>query len=68
MVRYEKESGVGVRGTVRVPARGMTSSSVRKSQQPPSLERQDDMLRRWKGSVNGLSIGLGSQIAGIGSH
>ena len=41
MMFYEKESGVGVKGTVRVPARGMTGSSVRKKQQPPSLERQE---------------------------
>ena len=27
--------------------RGMTGSSVRKSQQPPSLERLRVMLRRW---------------------
>ena len=33
-------------GTVRVPARGMTSSSVRKRQQPPSLECHENMLRR----------------------
>ena len=67
MVRYEKESGVGVRGTVRVPARGMTSRSVRKSQQPPSLERHEIMLRRWRGSVNSPWISLGSQVAEIGS-
>ena len=66
MVRYEKESGVGVRGTVRVPARGMTDRSVRKSQQPPSLERQEIMLRRWTGSVNGPWIGLECQVAGSG--
>ena len=57
--------GVGVRGTVRDPARGMTSRSVRKRQQPPSLERLEIMLRRWSGSVNGFSIGLESQVAGI---
>ena len=68
MVRYEKESGVGVRGTVRVPARGMTSRSVRKRQQPPSLERQEIMLRRWKDLVNRPSISSGSQVAGIGSY
>ena len=68
MVRYEKESGVGVRGTVRVPARGMTSRSVRNRQQPPSLERQVIMLRRWKDLVNRPSISSGSQVAGIGSY
>jgi hypothetical protein len=64
---FDKESGVGVRGPVRVPARGMTSRSVQKRQQPPSLERQEIMLRRWEGSVNGPWIGLGSQVAGSGS-
>ena len=38
---FDKESGVRARGTVRVPARGMTGRSVRKKQQPPSLERQE---------------------------
>ena len=35
----DKESGVGVRGTVRAPALRMTDRSVRKRQQPPSLKR-----------------------------
>ena len=46
MMLYDKESGVGVKGTVRDPARRMMGRSVRKRQQPPSLERQDNMLRR----------------------
>jgi hypothetical protein len=62
----EKESGVGVRGTVRVPARGMMGSSVRKRQQPPSLERLAIMLRRSRDSVNGPSIGVEGQVAGSG--
>jgi hypothetical protein len=59
---FDKESGVGARGTVRVPARGMTDRSVRKRQQPPSLKRQELMLRRWEGSVNSLSIGVARNI------
>jgi len=47
----EKESGVGVGGAGS--GAWMTGRSVRKSQQPPSLERQEVMLRRWKGLVNG---------------
>ena len=43
-------------------ARGMTSSSVRKIQQPPSLERQMIIVRRWRGLVNSLSVGLESQV------
>ena len=62
---FDKESGVGARGTVRVPARGMTDRSVRKRQQPPSLKRQEIMLRRWEDSVNGQSVGLESQVAGM---
>ena len=65
---FDKESGVGARGTVRVPARGMTDRSVRKKQQLPSLKRLSSMLRRWAGAVNGPSVGLQSQIAGIVSH
>ena len=53
---------------MRDPARRMTGSSVRKRQQPPSLERLEIMLRRWQGSVNGSSIGLGRQVVGIGSR
>jgi len=41
----------------------MTGRSVRERQQPPSLERQEIMLRRWSGSVNALWIGLESQAA-----
>ena len=65
MMLFDKESGVGVKGAVQDPARGMTGRSVRKRQQPPSLERLEIMLRRWSGSVNGLWIGLESQVAGI---
>jgi hypothetical protein len=65
---FDKESGVGVRETVWVPARGMTGRSVRKRQQPPSLERQVVMLHRWTGSVNGPAIGSESQVVGVGSH
>ena len=50
---------------MRVPARGMTDRSVRKRQQPPSLKRQEIMLRRWEDLVNGSSVGLESQVAGI---
>jgi hypothetical protein len=42
----------------------MTSSSVRKIQQPPSLEHHQDMLRRSEGSVNGFSVGSESHVAG----
>ena len=34
-------------------------------QQPPSLERQEYMLRRWRCSVNRPSMGEGSQVAGV---
>ncbi len=46
----------------------MTSSSVRMNQQPPSLDRQEIMLRRWKDLVNSPSISSGSEVAGIGSQ
>jgi hypothetical protein len=65
---YEKRAGVQVWVTLEDPARGMSSSSVRKIQQPPLLERHENMLRRSKGSVNGFSVGSESQVAGIGSH
>ena len=63
---FDKESGVGARGTVRVPARGMTDRSVRKKQQPPSLKRRKIILRRWRSPVNSPWIGLESQVAGSG--
>ena len=36
----DNEPGVGVKETAARSARGMTERSVRKRQQPPSLERQ----------------------------
>ena len=64
---FDKVSVVGVKEAVGDPARRMTSSSVRKKQQPPSLERLGVMLRRRKGLVNDLSIGLERQVVGQGA-
>jgi hypothetical protein len=42
----DKESGVGVQGAAAKSVPQNDDRSVRKSQQPPSLERQVIMLRR----------------------